>query len=72
MWDSGGSMPELPRTGEKLFRGIPVSTGICRGTILVMGRSSDCIPLRDIEENEIAHEMERLHDALVATRHQIL
>src|SRR4051812_174675 len=65
-------MPELPRTGEKLFRGIPVSTGICRGTILVMGRSSDCIPLRNIEEQEIPHEMERLHDALVATRHQIL
>jgi len=65
-------MPELPRTGEKLFRGIPVSTGICRGTILVMGKSVDCIPLRDIDEDEIPHEMERFHDALVATRHQIL
>jgi phosphotransferase system enzyme I (PtsI) len=37
-----------------------------------MGRSSDCIPLRSIEEEEIPGEMERLHQALVITRQQIL
>jgi phosphotransferase system enzyme I (PtsI) len=37
-----------------------------------MGRNSDCIPLRSIEEEEIPGEMERLHQALVITRQQIL
>ena len=30
-------MPELARKGEKIFRGIPVSPGVCQGKILVLG-----------------------------------
>ncbi|MDB6041427.1 MAG: ptsI 1 [Verrucomicrobiales bacterium] len=37
-----------------------------------MGRNNDCIPLRSIGEDEIPGEMERLHQALVVTRQQIL
>ncbi|HEV8540799.1 MAG TPA: phosphoenolpyruvate--protein phosphotransferase [Verrucomicrobiae bacterium] len=65
-------MPELPRTGEKLYRGIPVSGGVCRGPIYIVGASDDCVPHRAIKPEEVCAELERLERALIQTRHQIL
>ena len=66
-------MPEAPpHKGEKTFRGIPVSGGVCRGKILVLGRSHTSIPRRDLAENEVNEEIGRLEKALVQTRQQIL
>src|SRR5437660_315584 len=66
-------MPEAPpHKGEKTFRGIPVSGGVCRGKIIVVGRSRPSIAKRKLAEAEVAEEVNRLEKALVQTRHQIL
>jgi phosphoenolpyruvate-protein phosphotransferase (PTS system enzyme I) len=66
-------MLEPARSGEKVLRGIPVSPGVCRGKILVLDRSvQDSIPKHHIPEAEVQHQIQRLEQALVETRHQIL
>ena len=58
--------------GEKSFRGIPVSAGVCRGKILVLGRARPNIAQLQLTEAALAEEVNRLERALVQTRHQIL
>jgi len=65
-------VPELPKTGEKVYRGIPVSGGVCRGPIFVLKPGDDTVPRRSITEEEIGGELSRLEKALTTTRHQIL
>src|SRR5580700_8343713 len=65
-------MPELAHKGEKVFRGIPVSQGVCRGKVLVLGRAHAAIPKRDLSDAEAPEEVRRLERALVETRQQIL
>jgi phosphoenolpyruvate-protein phosphotransferase (PTS system enzyme I) len=65
-------MPESLPKGEKTFRGIPVSAGVCRGKILVLGRSRPNIAQRQLTDAELSEEINRLERALVQTRHQIL
>ena len=64
-------MTERFNKGEIVFRGIPVSTGVCRGKILVLDKTQHTITRREIAEGEILGEVDRLQKALVATRHQI-
>lgn len=64
-------MPEsLPR-GERTFRGIPVSTGVCRGKVLVLDRARPTITKRALPADKIPEEISRLERALTQTRHQI-
>ena len=66
-------MPDAARTGERIFRGIPVSPGVCRGKILVLGKPhGDVISHTQISDEEIPVELKRLEQALVDTRHQVL
>jgi phosphotransferase system enzyme I (PtsI) len=65
-------MPEPSQRGEKTFRGIPVSTGVCRGKLLVLDRVRPSIARRPVPETQLADEVNRLERALVQTRHQIL
>jgi phosphoenolpyruvate-protein phosphotransferase (PTS system enzyme I) len=65
-------MPELPRPGEKVYRGIPVSGGVSFGPIYILKQSDDCLPKREISEEQIPAELERLERALIITRQQIL
>ncbi|MDQ6631294.1 MAG: phosphoenolpyruvate--protein phosphotransferase [Verrucomicrobiota bacterium] len=65
-------MPALASTGEKFFKGIPVSAGVCRGKILVLGKSEVSIPRYEISEDELPQQIERLEKALLQTRRQIL
>lgn len=65
-------MAEPSQKGEQNFRGIPVSAGVCRGRLLVIGRSRPSIGRRDLSEAELQDEINRLERALVQTRHQIL
>ena len=65
-------MAELPASGEIILQGIPVSSGICRGSILVLRRSYDALPARLIDPGNEATEIARLEQALVDTRHQLL
>jgi phosphotransferase system enzyme I (PtsI) len=57
--------------GEKVFRGIGVSAGVCRGKILVLHRARHIISKREIDENEIASEAKRFEQSLAQTRRQI-
>src|SRR5438105_4632312 len=66
-------MLEPARSGEKVIRGIPVSPGVCRGKILVLGKSQeDKIPKHHLPQERLAHEAQRLEQALIDTRRQIL
>jgi phosphotransferase system enzyme I (PtsI) len=66
-------MPDAARAGERIFRGIPVSPGVCRGRILVLGKpQAETVVRREIPESEVGFELKRFEQALVDTRHQIL
>src|SRR5581483_6734474 len=65
-------MPELRQKGENVFRGIPVSAGVCRGKILVLGRSHAAVPHYEVTVAQTPEEISRLEKALVVTRQQIL
>src|SRR5450631_3743062 len=57
--------------GEKLFRGIAVSAGICRGKILVLHRARHVIAKRTLADENVALEVSRFEKSLVHTRQQI-
>ena len=63
---------ESQNKGAISFRGIPVSAGVCRGKILVLGRARPAIAKLQLTEEALAEEVNRLEKALVQTRHQIL
>jgi len=65
-------MPELSAEGETIFRGIPVSGGVSRGKILVIGRRESEVPRREISISEIPVELLRFEHALLETRQEIL
>src|SRR5262245_4088794 len=65
-------MPETTAKGEKTFRGIPVSAGVCRGKIVVLDKARPAISRRQLADGQVAEEVNRLEKALVQTRHQIL
>src|SRR5688572_19800156 len=66
-------MPDAAQSGERIFRGIPVSPGVCRGKILVLGKpQGEAIVRRQVADSEIPDELERFEQALLDTRHQIL
>jgi phosphoenolpyruvate-protein phosphotransferase (PTS system enzyme I) len=57
--------------GEKVFRGIAVAAGICRGKILVLHRARHIIAKRELPDQEITAEVSRFEKSLVQTRQQI-
>lgn len=65
-------MAEAAQKGEKVFRGIPVSGGVCRGKVLVLGRAHMVIPKHEVRDEQLAEEINRLERALIQTRQQIL
>src|SRR5438105_9187105 len=66
-------MVEAARSGERLFRGIPVSPGVSRGKILVLRRPhEDAIAKEHVCEGDLTLQVQRLEQALVDTRHEIL
>jgi len=65
-------MPDPLSKGEQHFRGIAVSTGVCRGKILVLDRIRPTISRKQMSEAEVQEEVNRLEKALVLTRQQLL
>src|SRR5271169_2143877 len=57
--------------GEKVYRGIAVSAGVCRGKIVVLRRTRHVIARREMPEPEVAAEVSRFEQSLVKTRQQI-
>ncbi|KAF0175976.1 MAG: phosphotransferase system enzyme I PtsI [Limisphaerales bacterium] len=64
-------MPERTATGEAVFRGIPVSTGVCVGKILLLGQQRAPVTRQEISEAEVPRELERLEQGLLTTRQQL-
>ena len=58
--------------GEKTYRGIAVSAGVCRGKVLVLHRTRRAIVRRPLADDAIEPEIRRFEHALVRTRQQIL
>ncbi|MGO8678646.1 MAG: phosphoenolpyruvate--protein phosphotransferase [Limisphaerales bacterium] len=68
-------MAEPADKGEMTFRGIPVSAGaagVVHGRILVMDGARPSITKRQLAEQEVPEEINRLGRALVETRQQLL
>ncbi len=65
-------MSDAAQKGEHILRGIPVSSGVARGKILVIGRVHQTIPKREVAEEKLHEELNRLEHALIQTRQQIL
>ena len=57
--------------GEKIFHGIAVSAGVCRGKILVLHRARHLIARREISGANLESEIKRFEHSLVRTRTQI-
>jgi phosphotransferase system enzyme I (PtsI) len=57
--------------GERIFCGIAVSAGVCRGKILVLHRARHIVGRRDLSETEVAAEVKRFENVLGQTRKQI-
>jgi phosphotransferase system enzyme I (PtsI) len=65
-------MPEDARTGERIYKGIPVSAGVCRGKILVFGKTEVSIPHHTIPEEQLPDQVKRLENAITQTRKELL
>ena len=57
--------------GEKIYRGIAVSAGVCRGKVLVLRQARHVIARRELPAGEIEAEVKRFERSLVRTRQQI-
>jgi phosphoenolpyruvate-protein phosphotransferase (PTS system enzyme I) len=66
------AMPDGAQAGERVFRGIAVSAGVCRGKILVLDGLRPMITRQVLPELQLDEEVNRLQRALVQTREQIL
>lgn len=60
-----------PVKGEKVYRGIAVSAGVCRGKVIVLHRSRRAIIKRELDPAAVLPEIKRFEHALVRTRQQI-
>ena len=65
-------MPEPTHKGETVYRGIPVSNGVARGKILVLGKSRHTISKQILTDAELPGEVNRFQKAIVQTRQEIL
>jgi phosphotransferase system enzyme I (PtsI) len=65
-------MTDPGQSAERVYKGIPVSSGIAQGKIFVLSRAKSSIPKYDVPEQELPQQIQRLHQALVLTRQQII
>ena len=63
-------MPDQDR--ERIYKGIPVSVGVCRGKILVLGKTELTIPHHQLGEDDLPPQVKRLEKAIAETRQQLL
>lgn len=57
--------------GEKIYHGIAVSAGVCRGKVLVLHRARHIIARREVSDDAVGSEVKRFEHTLVRTRTQI-
>jgi phosphotransferase system enzyme I (PtsI) len=71
-WKPRLTLVMLERAGERTFRGIAVSPGVCHGRILVLGKPHAHVPKHSLSPEQLADELQRLEQALVNTRKELL
>ncbi len=57
--------------GEKVYHGIAVSAGVCRGRVIVLRRTRHVVAKRTLALDAVEPEVRRFEHALVRTRQQI-
>ncbi|MGA2243361.1 MAG: phosphoenolpyruvate--protein phosphotransferase [Verrucomicrobiota bacterium] len=57
--------------GEKVYRGIAVSAGVCKGKVVVLHHARHAIVRRELPPESVPPEIKRFEHALVRTRQQI-
>jgi len=57
--------------GEKVYRGIAVSAGVCKGKVVVLHHARHAIVRRELPDDSVPQEVKRFEHALVRTRQQI-
>jgi phosphotransferase system enzyme I (PtsI) len=64
-------MTEQAQTGERVYKGIPVSAGICQGKVFVLHQVQTHVPHYDVAEADLPQQIQRFQQALMLTRRQI-
>jgi phosphoenolpyruvate-protein phosphotransferase (PTS system enzyme I) len=64
-------MSDQAKTGERVYKGIPVSAGICQGKVFALHKAQTHVPHYEVAEADLPQQVQRFHDALLLTRHQI-
>ncbi len=64
-------MPDQALSGESVFKGNPVSIGVCHGKVYVLRKAKLSIPHYQVPEADVQKHVERLEKALAATRVQL-
>jgi phosphotransferase system enzyme I (PtsI) len=64
-------MTDEAQKGELIYKGIPVSAGICQGKAFVLHKAQTHVPHYDVAEVDLPHQLQRFQQALVLTRQQI-
>jgi phosphotransferase system enzyme I (PtsI) len=65
-------MTEQAPAGERVYKGMPVSAGVCQGKAFVLQRAQRQIPRRQVSDQDLPAEIHRFEQALLLTRQQIL
>ena len=65
-------MSDPQQSGERVYKGIAVSAGICQGKVLVLHQAAVEVPQYEVAEADLPGQVQRLQQALVETRQQIL
>ena len=65
------AMSVAPPNGERTFQGIAVSPGVCQGRVVVLGKAHAASARQSLADNQLAAEVNRFKQALVATRQQL-
>src|ERR1039458_4998417 len=65
-------MSDPLQPGERVYKGIAVSAGICHGKVLVLHQNAVEVPQYEVAESDLPAQVQRLQQALVETRQQIL
>jgi phosphotransferase system enzyme I (PtsI) len=64
-------MTDQAQTGERVYKGNPVSAGICQGKAFVLHKAQTHVPHYDVAEADLPQQVHRFQQALVLTRQQI-
>jgi phosphotransferase system enzyme I (PtsI) len=65
-------MSDQALAGERAFKGIPVSAGVCQGKVLVLHKTQAEVPVYNVAEQDVPQQLQRFQQALLQTRQQIL